>query len=159
MEEIWITSGKNRFRGVILTCKVCGGQIKCRKCLEKNHSRICAKCSSSILGEKWKGNLINRKGKVDPYAISKHPDYERKRALTSRTRRKIEIVLEKGNQCSICKKTYPIACYAFHHRVKEEKLFTLAKWIRRNIPKEEIEKCDLVCLNCHSILHYGSTMA
>ena len=44
----------------------------------------------------------------------------------------------------------------FHHRNPSEKLFTVGV----NGPKtslkklhEEIEKCDVLCANCHSILH------
>jgi hypothetical protein len=160
MKEIWIENGKGRTRGVEFPCIKCGEKIWVRKCRLESHKKVCHPCTNKEkaipLLRKFAGW---NKGKKDENAVSKHPDYERKRALTSRTRRKISIVIEKGDECSICKKRYPIACYAFHHREPKEKKFTLGKWIRRNIPKEEIEKCDLVCHNCHSILHYGSTMA
>lgn len=44
----------------------------------------------------------------------------------------------------------------FHHRQKKDKLFGIGGF-RREVGfqrlKEEIEKCDVVCANCHRILH------
>jgi len=44
----------------------------------------------------------------------------------------------------------------FHHRHKRDKLFGIGGF-RREIGfqrlKEEIEKCEIVCANCHRILH------
>lgn len=60
-----------------------------------------------------------------------------------------------GGQCAICKiNDYDVL--TFHHRNQEDKIFNLsanwgvAKWAKL---QEELEKCDLLCNNCHQKLH------
>lgn len=158
MEECIIEGKNQNYKGFKFPCTQCGSEIKCRTYRVDQHPKICRNCTTSNLGKSCKGKQNWRKGKIDPNSPSKHPLYESERAFKSRTRRKVSIILEKGDECTVCRKRYPVNCYAFHHRDPSKKEFTLAKWIRRNIPKEEIDKCDLVCLNCHSMLHYGTTM-
>jgi hypothetical protein len=58
-------------------------------------------------------------------------------------------------QCIKCGFSH-IAALDFHHRVPSEKKFELANiWgkTRKQI-LEELEKCDVLCANCHRILHY-----
>ena len=45
----------------------------------------------------------------------------------------------------------------FDHKNDEEKLFTIggAGWMKNlELVKQEIEKCDVRCANCHKIRHY-----
>lgn len=48
-------------------------------------------------------------------------------------------------------------CITFHHRDPKSKSFALGDAINRNLRKEsileEIEKCDVLCANCHMVLH------
>ena len=59
--------------------------------------------------------------------------------------------------CSNCKETHH-ACLDFHHLNKEEKLFSIASSvsIRTSIEKiiNEIDKCILICSNCHRKEHH-----
>jgi len=66
---------------------------------------------------------------------------------------------KKERSCIICgEKDY--RCLEFHHRdelnnVKEKRISTYANSgysIKRIL--KEIEKCDLVCANCHRRIHY-----
>lgn len=62
----------------------------------------------------------------------------------------------KGGKCIKCGYDECIAALEFHHKNKEEKEFTISKyqnlsWIRI---KKELDKCDLLCSNCHKELHY-----
>lgn len=62
---------------------------------------------------------------------------------------------EKG-ECLICDEDFK-ACLVFHHLPDEEKRFEVSKY--RNIApsveelKREIEKCVLLCANCHRKIH------
>lgn len=61
---------------------------------------------------------------------------------------------ERG--CSMCDEKDPI-CLEFHHRNEKKKLFNIGAYSKHrhswsNILKE-IEKCDLVCANCHRKIH------
>ena len=59
-----------------------------------------------------------------------------------------------GGKCSNCKNNdYDVL--TFHHRDPKEKKFNLCNsWQKKwEVLKEEIEKCDLMCANCHMKLH------
>lgn len=60
--------------------------------------------------------------------------------------------------CVICGENTPI-CLDFHHKDKDTKEFTLGG-IRRHgwgleKMKKEIEKCIVLCSNCHKKIHAG----
>lgn len=46
---------------------------------------------------------------------------------------------------------------SFHHRDPKTKEFGISEALRRNTKLakvvEEVKKCDILCLNCHAILH------
>jgi hypothetical protein len=59
-------------------------------------------------------------------------------------------------QCIRCGEPDPI-CLDFHHRDPTQKDFSLYQAARRAMGKkrilEEVEKCDVLCANCHRKLH------
>ncbi len=59
----------------------------------------------------------------------------------------------KDKPCVDCGMIYPPYVMDFDHRNNEEKINSLARLTREGQSKEklliEIEKCDLVCANCH----------
>lgn len=61
--------------------------------------------------------------------------------------------LKHNKECMDCKTKYPAWIMQYDH-VRGEKKFRLATVTQTNIStkriKEEIEKCDLVCANCHA---------
>ena len=64
---------------------------------------------------------------------------------------------KKNNPCVRCGFSHP-AALDFHHKDHTTKTIGVADavsggWSLDKI-KEEIEKCDLLCANCHRILHY-----
>lgn len=67
---------------------------------------------------------------------------------------------KESKPCVDCGKFYPFYVYDFHHREKDEKDFTISEMRKRRMGidriKAEIEKCDLLCSNCHRIRHKGS---
>lgn len=80
----------------------------------------------------------------------------RERTQNHRKRTKAKIDAMKGKPCADCNNTYPPVCMDFDH-VKGEKLFDIAsytkfsssmKWQRI---QDEIDKCELVCANCHRL--------
>ncbi len=60
-------------------------------------------------------------------------------------------------RCIICGENHP-ACLQFHHRNKAEKSFTIGELAMRPTSKkrllDEIQKCDVLCVNCHAKLHW-----
>lgn len=61
--------------------------------------------------------------------------------------------LKKSRGCYICGESRP-PCLDFHHRDPATKLFNVGKGMRKNrhILEAEIEKCVVVCSNCHRVL-------
>ena len=67
---------------------------------------------------------------------------------------------KKTLKCSKCDENH-IACLEFHHLNPEEKDFTIAEALQKlNLSKDsilkEIEKCEVLCSNCHRKLHYDT---
>ena len=60
-------------------------------------------------------------------------------------------------QCSVCGETHP-ACLDFHHRDPSTKKAPVGNMVHRSSSKtsilREIEKCDVLCANCHRKLHW-----
>lgn len=74
-----------------------------------------------------------------------------------RLKNKIKAVKYLGDCCKICKLSFPYAVYDFHHRNPLEKDFHPAAILARNweFIQRELDKCDLLCANCHRIVHHG----
>lgn len=57
-------------------------------------------------------------------------------------------------RCKNCDEWRP-ECLQFHHRDPKQKLFNVGEWIRNGVSletlKAEIEKCDVLCANCHAV--------
>lgn len=84
-----------------------------------------------------------------------------KRVIYNRSRRtilKLRAIEYKGGRCSICGYNKCIAALEFHHRDPTQKEF---HWGRMKCSTwngivTEIDKCDLLCANCHREIHYNS---
>ena len=58
--------------------------------------------------------------------------------------------------CQKCAERHP-ACLHFHHRDPEHKSFEICDALLTRsliIIKEEMQKCDVLCANCHAKLHF-----
>jgi len=76
--------------------------------------------------------------------------------LNWRNKVKLKLIEYKGGCCSLCgfKKSIP-SCYDFHHRNPSEKSFSISgKSYSLQRLKEEVDKCDIFCRNCHAEIHY-----
>ena len=78
-------------------------------------------------------------------------------SLTYKARREYVNVLKSGKPCSICGQTFPSICMDFHHITPDNKDGNVGEMIRDHLSMnrilQEIDKCMLVCSNCHRILH------
>lgn len=68
---------------------------------------------------------------------------------------KIECVQYKGGKCEACGYDKCVAAFDFHHRDPKEKDFSISEVSHRNIDlvKKELDKCNLLCSNCHREEH------
>lgn len=75
-------------------------------------------------------------------------------------RKKSEFIIVSGGKCIKCGFEYDgknSACFDFHHRERSKKTFgtNLACFNKYSLLriKKEIKKCDLLCANCHRMIH------
>jgi hypothetical protein len=98
--------------------------------------------------------------------LYKHEWYKRNKAsVLVRTAARSKRVYEEYREFVKSLKTACIscgeadsACLDFHHRVPEDKVLPIAIAITRGWSKArllaEINKCDVICANCHRKQHY-----
>lgn len=93
--------------------------------------------------------------------VEKMDTSDRKKSIVKgviywRQRVKIKLVEYKGGKCVICGYDKCIQSLEFHHIDPKEKDFTISgKTKAFDKMKKEIDKCMLVCSNCHSEIHCG----
>jgi hypothetical protein len=130
----------------ITTCQGCGFDILNERMTKGRLKKWCSNACRLKWRYKNDENIVNR----NTYTEQKARGYSNKwKALQY-----------KGGKCQTCGEDRP-ATLCFHHRdpsQKELKLdgrsFANRKW---EIIQEEVDKCDLLCHNCHHILHYGNS--
>jgi len=69
---------------------------------------------------------------------------------------KMEAVAYKGGKCSHCQEVYPPSVFEFHHIEPSQKDFAISKGGHcRSIEsvKVELDKCIMLCANCHRLEH------
>jgi hypothetical protein len=71
--------------------------------------------------------------------------------------RKVQLVAMRGGKCDHCGNSYHPAVFDFHHRDRSTKRFNISggslankAW---NTILAEVEKCLLLCANCHRLEH------
>ncbi|MCX6764494.1 MAG: hypothetical protein NTU58_02180 [Candidatus Nealsonbacteria bacterium] len=83
------------------------------------------------------------------------------KAVAKRRRKIRQMSIEyKGGKCIVCGYNQCIQALEFHHLNNSEKDFSISdKGYTRSWEKvkKEIDKCILLCANCHRELHVGIT--
>lgn len=76
-----------------------------------------------------------------------------------RKRVKLRLIEYKGGKCEICGYDKCSTSLHFHHRDSNEKDFSISgKSLSFEKLKNEVDKCVLVCSNCHGEIHEGVTI-
>ena len=92
----------------------------------------------------------------------KNKDSERKRLRTSNKKRELEYrtwfrELKSTLKCEECPEDN-VATLDFHHRDPSQKEMAVSDLVKRQWSKkrilEEIDKCSVLCSNCHRKLHW-----
>ena len=114
--------------------------------------RLCKVCDSIL-------KYTNRSG-VCRGCLDSSPTKTRYGYLRDfRERRKKELIEYKGGKCIKCGYNRCIAALEFHHRDPAQKDFTIGNNKANRSKtleaiKKEVDKCDLLCSNCHREVHY-----
>lgn len=81
------------------------------------------------------------------------------RRKIQRANLKNELILKKGGKCEKCGYSKCLAALTFHHLDPNLKEFTIDRSTisRKNINSvyKELDKCILVCFNCHMEIHHS----
>lgn len=92
------------------------------------------------------------------YQNHKHED--KTYAVDRRRAAKMAMVEYKGNKCEHCGiehvAGYNTSIFQFHHKDPSQKDFAISQINMRSLEriKPEVDKCLLLCANCHHILHW-----
>lgn len=101
---------------------------------------------------KCEHKLYKRKGRPD---YNKQCIYcKTERRNKSRRELKQKAIEYKGGCCSICGYNKCNSALDFHHTGSETKDLDISRYSSWELIKPELDKCILVCRNCHSKLHY-----
>lgn len=108
----------------------------------------CIKCSKPLVG----------KQKIFCSSACKNNSLQSYQAQQARgLKRKTLLVQQLGGKCSVCGYKKNSSALTFHHIVPKEKSFALDLRSLSNRKQvmidNEINKCILVCHNCHSEIH------
>lgn len=80
-----------------------------------------------------------------------------KRNKSAQSKRKFKewAITYKGGKCVCCGYNKCVAALDFHHRDPKQKAFHIhSNRIINTKAKNELDKCDLLCRNCHAEIHW-----
>jgi hypothetical protein len=77
------------------------------------------------------------------------------------TKREYLQKLKESTPCLDCNQKYPYYVMDFDHRDRKKKNFNLGYAYEKSWQKikDEVDKCDLICANCHRIRTYRNNTA
>lgn len=129
---------------------------------EQKDFSISKKYRCSKLNDKIKNEL----DKCDLLCANCHREEHFYRAIEKQfaehRKRKLDFIEYKGGKCQKCGYNECQAALDFHHRNPEEKEFSICKRYGYRILseriKKELDKCDLLCANCHREEHFDEAI-
>ncbi len=98
--------------------------------------------------------------KKDKRTYADRSEYLKKAVIKRRKMLMEKAIAYKGGKCAICGYSKSSRALNFHHVNPAEKSFGIsARGITRSWKKvqNELDKCILVCANCHAEIHDGIT--
>lgn len=117
--------------------------------------RNCKKCGQNFFAEKYQVKI----GRAKFCSISCSSSFNSSKEETKKQKKKelYEKVRREG-QCKTdnCDEDRPV-CLTFHHIKQEEKVTTVSEMLDNSYSlselQDEIEKCIILCRNCHEAIH------
>lgn len=123
--------------------------------------RVCKDCHKQAAKKDYDKNKQLYKSYAKRW-VEANPDKRRQAARSwaakNHATQKQLAVDYKGGCCTDCAGKYPLCVYDFHHLDPKQKDMHLAQALNARgfeFCKEELDKCILLCSNCHRIRHHG----
>jgi len=110
---------------------------------------LCANCHAEEHYIEREVEYKNNKYKDNKYNHNKYMNiYHRNN--------KLRAIEHLGGKCKVCGYDRCSRALCFHHRNPEEKKFTVSSSMSLSWKKlvQEVDKCDLVCIRCHRMVHF-----
>ena len=126
------------------------GRFNKAKAMKLLDNPTCRKCKDQLV---FDSNWIPSYASVPIYLCNLCHNAYKVNCKTINKQRAIEYL---GGECTDCGEVYIQDVYDFHHRdptqkdMQPNRMFRL-KWEKI---KPELDKCDLLCANCHRKRHY-----
>ena len=140
-ENVWVDI---RGRKMCWICKPYNSSNN--KTLETRENKVCPRCNQNLLIEQFYFKSATGRRTRTTYCKKCIIDYNYERELKF----KINIIKLKGGKCSKCGYNKNISALEMHHLDRNEKEFNFAyKSAMTNDLLKELDKCILVCSNCH----------
>lgn len=141
--------------GTILSCGCLKGKNVFQR-VEGEITEICPICNCKFIT-----NIQNRK-----YCYSCMPENKQGRAPITWKKRAVkhQLVLYKGGKCEKCGYDKCEGALQFHHLDPSKKEFALSdinfntSSFNMEMLKREVDKCQLLCANCHAEQHFLSEL-
>ena len=106
---------------------------------------ICSDCKKTFLYFRTSGHSLNLCSTC--------------RARSTRLKLKIKYLDYLGGKCTICGFDKSVHALEFHHRIPSEKSFQISGTIKSwDKVKPELDKCIILCANCHRQVEYGDLL-
>ena len=118
---------------------------------------VCVFCNISTLTtrKKYCSQICSQKSRWEK-SKNTHKISRKNRGLN----RKNQMIIYKGGKCENCGYNKCIRALTFHHKNKKEKSFTLDQRNMSQKPfvdiQKEVDKCSLLCFNCHMEYHHNN---
>ncbi len=133
----------------------CGEQIKSKDKYGRNKKYI----SGHNTPQKYEGDAKARRNQTSKAWNRAHREERYQAKATRHRRKKVDCIIYKGGQCTDCGLKYngKNACvFHMHHRDPGSKDFAIGNQVVNKAWSrivEELDKCDLLCANCHEMRH------
>jgi len=112
--------------------------------------RFCPSCKNQVLTQNFYSRRGIKNSSVYCKVCTNMQTIERQRDI------KFKMVEYKGGKCELCGYNKSLAALEFHHKDPSKKDFTISHAKQRAFNekmKKELDKCLLVCANCHRETH------
>ena len=128
----------------------------CYKCNQKKDETLFKKDYRKHCKTKYSNQCLECCTKVYKIWRTKNKDYYNQKFRERRLARKQRAIELKGGKCTKCQLVVHPAAFDFHHLDPTQKDFDIGLMMSHSDEHifQELEKCVLLCANCHRTEHF-----